>query len=668
MAFFRIMGRDSIEYHRRTVLGRDDDHAGAALAYYGTRGETPLVWGGKVAERLGLSGGVTDETYDAIFGRGGAIDPVLGERLVRTKRPGVELVVAAHKSVAVLGVIGFVDDMHAILDAESDATLQYLETWFERQGGRRTRAQHRVPTGGLVWARTRHATSRAGDPAPHDHVLIANLTEMLDAGGGWKALDTAALRDVNHAATMAGRMAAAEVAVRLGYAIERDDGPSGRLGHWRLAGIPDEACEVLSKRSEEIDLHMESVGFQGDIDEAIDWYLANERVVIAPDRGQALDGIVDGWLTDERDGTSTLLLAWRRVDVAALNARARDAWASEGRLSGPEYAAPGGRAYAVGDRVVALAPLADGALVTSERAVVTSVFEAGLTVTKPDGRIVRLANEDTDARHLDHAYAVTVHRAQGATVDRAHLFADGGGRELAYVAMSRARESTHVHVVADDVDQAVDDLRREWSIERRDRWVLDVDSPAAEGDRRRPDLAARARDGLRSARLRVERAAVLATVPPDRSRALFDAHREIHRIETSIGDLQTGRGEFDGTPVGQAALRLSEAKRDVRTADGVLRGGGLGWRLRRQWTSDREAAERAVERWQETYDRLAAPIHTQLEDQLSISRTRLTSLDRDQTERQTRARSVDVSARLRTIERELGHEPAPEVESFGMEL
>jgi conjugative relaxase-like TrwC/TraI family protein len=224
------MGIDSVEYHRKTVLGRDDDHPGSALAYYGSRGETPLVWGGKVAERVGLTGAVVDETYDAIFGPGGPIDPVLDVRLAKTKRPGVELVIAAHKSVAVLGVIGRADDMHAILDAESDGTLRYLEAWCERQGNRRGRSQARTPTTGLLWARTRHATSRAGDPSPHDHVLIANLTEMLDARGGWKALDTASVRDVDHAATIAGRLAAAHVAVRLGYAVEPDDGPTGSSG------------------------------------------------------------------------------------------------------------------------------------------------------------------------------------------------------------------------------------------------------------------------------------------------------------------------------------------------------------------------------------------------------------------------------------------------------
>src|SRR5690606_30227140 len=102
------------------------------------------------------------------------------------------------------------------------------------------------------WAVTRHATSRSGDPAPHDHVLITNVVEMLDAKGGWKAPDTALWRDHLPAATAIGRLAAARRAVELGYAIERDDGPSGRLGHWRIAGIPDEVERLFSKRSDEI--------------------------------------------------------------------------------------------------------------------------------------------------------------------------------------------------------------------------------------------------------------------------------------------------------------------------------------------------------------------------------------------------------------------------------
>ena len=63
---------------------------------------------------------------------------------------------------------------------------------------------------------------------------------MKDEQGGWKAADTALWREHLHAATMVGRLAAARVAVELGYAIEPDPGPSGRLGHWKIAGVPDE--------------------------------------------------------------------------------------------------------------------------------------------------------------------------------------------------------------------------------------------------------------------------------------------------------------------------------------------------------------------------------------------------------------------------------------------
>jgi conjugative relaxase-like TrwC/TraI family protein len=80
-------------------------------------------------------------------------------------------VVAAHKSVALLGLIGRAEDMHAILDAETDATMATLDAWMTARGGRRGRAQTRTKTHGLTWAVTRHATSRAGDPEPHDHLL-----------------------------------------------------------------------------------------------------------------------------------------------------------------------------------------------------------------------------------------------------------------------------------------------------------------------------------------------------------------------------------------------------------------------------------------------------------------------------------------------------------------
>ena len=151
--------------------------------------------------------------------------------------------------------------MHKIMDAERDATLAYLEQLTGAIGGRRGRGVERTKTEGLIYASTRHATSRAGDPCPHDHVLVANLVRMADVKGGWNAADTALWREHTHAATMVGRMASAQRAVELGYGIVPDPGPSGRLGHWAIAGVPEVVMEAHSKRAAEIEAEMERTGY-----------------------------------------------------------------------------------------------------------------------------------------------------------------------------------------------------------------------------------------------------------------------------------------------------------------------------------------------------------------------------------------------------------------------
>ncbi len=45
--------------------------------------------------------------------------------------------------------------------------------------------------------------------------------------------------------------------------------------------------------------------------------------------------------------------------------------------------------------------------------------------------------------------------------------------------MSRARRGAKVYVTADDLDRAAEGLCAKWSIDGRQRWVLDLDAPAA---------------------------------------------------------------------------------------------------------------------------------------------------------------------------------------------
>jgi ATP-dependent exoDNAse (exonuclease V) alpha subunit len=131
--------------------------------------------------------------------------------------------------------------------------------------------------------------------------------------------------------------------------------------------------------------------------------------------------------------------------------------------------APGGRCYAAGDRIVTLAPGEDGRLVTSQHGVVTDVHPSTQTFSArmDDDSPHIFSRKEMEKDRLAHGYALTVHRSQGDTVDVAHRLEDGGGRELAYVSLSRARKHSTVHVVADYLDQAKEDLFRDWASERR---------------------------------------------------------------------------------------------------------------------------------------------------------------------------------------------------------
>ena len=62
---------------------------------------------------------------------------------------------------------------------------------------------------------------------------------------------------------MVGRLRSAAKAIELGYAIELDQGRSGRARDWRIVGIPAEVCEIFSKRSDQIAEYLEEMGYTG---------------------------------------------------------------------------------------------------------------------------------------------------------------------------------------------------------------------------------------------------------------------------------------------------------------------------------------------------------------------------------------------------------------------
>ena len=107
------------------------------------------------------------------------------------------------------------------------------------------------------------------------------------------------------------------------------------------------------------------------------------------------------------------------------------------------------RAFVTGDRLVFLKNDRDlgvknGTLATVEQAA------PGRLVARLDGG-VRVSVEQARYTQIDHGYAVTLHKAQGATVDRAWVLASGGmDRHLAYVGMTRHRDAVTLYAGRDD--------------------------------------------------------------------------------------------------------------------------------------------------------------------------------------------------------------------------
>jgi hypothetical protein len=301
-------------------------------------------------------------------------------------------------------------------------------------------------------------------------------------------------------------------------------GPAGSLE--ALVGRHGDGVHILDENVRQVDRD-ERVALgelrAGNVEAAVGWYSNQYRIAAAPTRQGALDQTVAAWAADVEAGRDTTMLAWRRANVAALNARAGTVMADTGRLTGAELDVD-----VDGDRLPGRGPDRDprpgGQRRDRHLPAQCRRQRRRERLQRPGvhGRRARTPPRTRRHRSGPSRPRLRHHRAPqpGSTVDTAHVFADGGGRELGYVAMSRARQASHVHVVADNPGQAVEDLIRDWTVERRQTWAIDTGRPdpdprgplAVEAD---PAAPANLRATLGRGRLRADRDALLPTLRPE---------------------------------------------------------------------------------------------------------------------------------------------------------
>jgi len=226
---------------------------------------------------------------------------------------------------------------------------------------------------------------------------------------------------------------------------------------------------------------------RGDTDGWIRWADQHDRIHVQPTVDDAYRDTVKRYTEalQDLDGQidRLVVMAPENTHRRALNEQLRRVVVDRGLIDRSRERDYGGLLVAPGDRLVAMQTVtvkgtSRRVVENGERFEVLSAGRSGaraLAVAgKRRGEIVRLPadvfNPKDDVRRVDHAYARTVHKAQGMTVDRSILFSPEPSRlglNLAYVGVTRTRDRADLVTVAKDRSSGLERLARGMA-ERRD--------------------------------------------------------------------------------------------------------------------------------------------------------------------------------------------------------
>jgi len=241
-----------------------------------------------------------------------------------------------------------------------------------------------------------------------------------------------------------------------------------QIGHVELSDIRRQRHDWQRKASVAFATHKTSEGLAA--------YRDHGDIHFAESRDAAMARIVHDYVADSEtraDGTR-VAMAHRRADVRALNAAIRSELQNRQRLERSHGLSAGGdrevdkdggervfqtsngkRAFAAGDRIIFLENNRDLAVKNGMLGTVEHV-EKGKIIARLDGRSGDSVSIPTDSyQATDHGYATTIHKNQGATVDRSFVLASRTmDRHLTYVAMTRHRDSVQLYADSQEFAKA----------------------------------------------------------------------------------------------------------------------------------------------------------------------------------------------------------------------
>jgi conjugative relaxase-like TrwC/TraI family protein len=235
--------------------------------------------------------------------------------------------------------------------------------------------------------------------------------------------------------------------------------PIGAAGLWprleRLAERQESRTELTTNlRARDPDDQRDQRRFRdGRHQQALEGYATRERLHRAPDQASAEQAALEAAHRDRTSGKRTLVITQTSNEhLDELNAHAQALRARDRQL-GYNTLNIAGRPYELrsGDevRVRHTVTLPQGAVRNGTTATITEIDPrvGRLSMSLPDGSTIAMGREQIEQADLRLAYVQHPVPAQGVTADTTHLIvADHATAEGTYVALTRARERTDIHV------------------------------------------------------------------------------------------------------------------------------------------------------------------------------------------------------------------------------
>jgi Ti-type conjugative transfer relaxase TraA len=313
------------------------------------------------------------------------------------------------------------------------------------------------------------------------------------------------------------------------------------VGYASLEGVRRQGEEWQRQASQDFARHRTEEGLAA--------YADHGAVRFAETRDEAASAIVRDVVADmrERPDGSRIVLAHRRVDVRELNIAVREARQDADELPRGAEAGEvsfmtndGERKFSEGDRIIFLENNRDLGVKNGMLGVVAGVSDgrlvARLDSAKGPGQGREVSVSMADYAAVDHGYATTIHKSQGATVDRAYVLAsDRMDRHLSYVAMTRHREEATLYAGRDEF---------------KDLAALSERLSRSGAKETTLDYAERRGIAWRSG----------IVIPPEMKRAERSAEPSRSRQTRAEASASKKRGMFAGLDLGAGRARVTDAQ------------------------------------------------------------------------------------------------------------